>query len=113
MSLVAYILAGTSMPGFSEMGISQISSVIRLTVMSVLSFILSGRDSRDSREKRDGFKTIATSYARRAFLACPACLAGSHIEDHAYLPAIPRLLEFVEVFGYPFHIGMEFLCPMI
>ena len=102
------------MPDFSEMGISQISSVIRLTVMAVFNFMVSGRGpglEASGRDARNGIN-CCDLYARRTSL-CAACLAGSDVEDNANLPAPACLLEFVEMFRDPLHIGVKFLRQMI
>jgi hypothetical protein len=83
------------MPGFSDGGISQISSVTRFTCMLVFSFI-----------------------SEMVYLVCLVCLVylvcdASDVEHHAYLPAGACLLELVQMFRDPFHIGVEFLCLLI
>src|SRR5437868_5995439 len=83
--------AGTSMPGFSDMGISHSSSVMRLTVMSVLRFM----------SKMKGLVSLTGNHV------------SSYIEHHTDLPATACLLEFVEVLRDPLHIGMEFLCLLV
>ena len=96
------------MPGFSETGISQISSVIRMTVMSVLSFMSGGRDLRDSRDTRDWFETAALPHNSRSS-RLSRFQAALDVEYYARLPAITCLLKRVEMFRDPFDIGMQFL----
>src|SRR4051812_38828914 len=82
--------AGTSMPGFSDMGISHSSSVMRLTVMSVLRFM----------SKMKGLVSLTGNHV------------SSYIEHHTDLPATACLLEFVEVLRDPLHISRVFLCRL-
>src|ERR1041384_1555124 len=94
--------AGTSMPGFSDMGISHSSSVIRLTVMSVLRFML----------KRSiwSISSVWSIWYMTNFSVLSTCPISSYVEHNRDLPSTACLLELVEVLRDPLHIGMEFLC---
>ena len=90
------------MPGFSETGISQISSVIRLTVMPVLSFM------------SEMVCLVCLVYLiYDEFLSTQHSTLFSYVEHHAYHPTICRLLKLVKMLRNPLHIGMELLCLLI